>query len=139
MIIINAKNTIAGRLAAFAAKQALLGEEVRIINAEQAVISGDPKHILAHYQQKVKRGTPSKGPFFSRMPDRFLRRIIRGMLPYKKPRGREAYERILCYVGTPPEFEGKETVTLELSTVDKLPTLKYITIKEICSKLGGKA
>jgi large subunit ribosomal protein L13 len=138
MIIIDATNLIAGRMATTAAKQALLLEDVSIINAEKAVISGDKKFVCARYKQRVDRGVHSKGPFISKMPDRFLRRIIRGMLPMANARGREAYKRILCYIGTPEEFKGKETLKVIGADASKLPTVKKVTVGEVCKFLGAK-
>ena len=136
MIIIDAKDMIVGRVATVAAKKALQGAEVAIINSEQAVFTGNKKRIVTDWQEKYAMGVPRKGPFINRMPDRFLRRVIRGMLPYKKPRGAEAYKRIMCYLGEPKGLKGEKMVIQEAS-VDKLPTMKYLTVDELCKKLGG--
>ena len=82
-MIIDATNLILGRMAAFAAKKALLGEKVDIINCEKAVVSGSKRDVLARYKQKRER-TTIKGPFFPKVADRFVRRTVRGMLPYKQ-------------------------------------------------------
>ena len=135
--IIDATNTILGRLATVAAKKALLGEEVIIINAEKAVVSGEKQAVLAHWRQKYARGVPSKGPFIHRHPDRLIRRVIRGMLPYKTARGQEAYKRIMCYVGIPEAYAEKETIHLDEATKAKLPNTKYVTMLDISKNLGG--
>jgi len=83
-------------------------------------------------------GVPRKGPFYSKLPDRYVRRIIRGMLPYKQPRGRDAYERILCFIGIPTEFEKAELGRVPGAEASKLPNLKCLTIGKICEELGGK-
>ncbi|MFW5977014.1 MAG: 50S ribosomal protein L13, partial [Candidatus Nanoarchaeia archaeon] len=57
----------------------------------------------------------------------------RGMLPYKQPKGAEAFKRVLCYAGIPEEFKEAKTVNLDSAKVDKLPTLKYVTIHDILS------
>ena len=57
-MIIDAKDLILGRLASFAAKQALLGETVDIVNAEESVITGNKRWIIAHYVQARDRGNP---------------------------------------------------------------------------------
>ena len=98
-LIINAENLPLGRLAAFTAKQALLGAKVTIANCEKAVISGGKKNILADYKQRRARGTPSTGPFFPRSSDGIVKRAIRGMLPYKKGKGLDAFNRIRCENG----------------------------------------
>ena len=48
-MIINADGLITGRLASYAAKQALLGEKVDIINSEKACITGSKPQILEKY------------------------------------------------------------------------------------------
>jgi large subunit ribosomal protein L13 len=136
MIIIDATDAILGRLATYAAKQALLGEEVNVINSEKAVVSGAKKEVLAKFRQKFARGVPSKGPFVHRHPERLVRRTIRGMLPYKVPRGAAAYKKVMCYVGEPENFKGKETKSIA-GTKAKLPNTKYVTILEISKNIGG--
>ena len=49
-IIINATDGNLGRIASYAAKQALLGKEIIILNCNEAQITGNPKTILAKYQ-----------------------------------------------------------------------------------------
>lgn len=137
-MIIDAKNLIVGRFATVAAKKALLGEEVSVVNCDAAIITGSKKEVFARYRAKRAMGIPSKGPYHHRKADRFVRRIIRGMLPYKQEKGSEAFKRVMCYIGMPPEFEGKETVTFEKANVKKVPSLKYVTIQDICKELGGK-
>jgi large subunit ribosomal protein L13 len=135
MIIIDAKEAIVGRVATFAAKQALLGEEIAIINCEEAVITGKKTTIIANWRRKYAMGVPRKGPFIPRLSDRFMRRMIRGMLPYKTPRGMLAYRRIKCHVGD-PKFDGTPIV-IETASVEKLPNMKYMTVAALCKVLGG--
>ncbi len=136
-IIIDAQDAIVGRVAAYAAKQALLGQTVHIINAEKAVMSGAKRTSINEAKRKNAMGVPRKGPYFSKLPDRYVRRIIRGMLPYKQPRGRAAFERIMCYIGKPKSVEG-EAIRVPGADANKLPNLKYLTIGKICEELGGK-
>ncbi|MAE12936.1 50S ribosomal protein L13 [Candidatus Woesearchaeota archaeon] len=138
-MIIDATNKILGRLATQVAKQALLGEEVKIIHCDKAIITGNRSDILGKYKKRSERGIPTKGPFIPRMSDRFVRRAIRGMLPYKQPKGREAFKRVLCYVDLPKEFEGKEVASLTIADNTKLPNTNFTTVKEICEFLGGTA
>jgi len=134
-MIINAKDLIVGRFATIAAKQAILGEEVFIINSELAVITGSKKNILQKYQAQDNRGEPFHGPFLPKIPDRFLKRIIRGMLTYKKGKGREAFKRIKCYRGIPEGFKDKEAITIEKANVSKMQNLKYMTIGALCKEI----
>lgn len=139
MIIIDATNMILGRMATVAAKKALLGEDVRVINAGKAVVTGTKKDVVGRYITKSARGTPAKGPFIHRTPERFVKRTIRGMLPYKQSKGNAAYKRIICHKGVPKELEGKDTLKLEKMSTQKLSTLNYGTVETICRELGGKS
>jgi large subunit ribosomal protein L13 len=136
---IDGTGAIAGRISARAAKEALMGKTVNILNAEKIVISGSPEKIIEKYHTLIaEMGQPRKGPFIPRVPDKFMKRFIRGMLPYKQGRGKDAYKRIKFYIGTPEEFKDKKTEKAG-KKLEELPTLKYITIQRLCKALGGKA
>lgn len=138
MKIYNAQDLILGRLCSAVAKDILLGEEVAVVNCEKAIISGKKANTMARERVKRKRkGYPLKSQTHSRLPDRFVRRAVRGMLPWKTARGREAYKKVMCYRGIPASFQGKELLTLSKATVEKLPTLKYMTVGDICTHLTG--
>lgn len=137
-MIIDANNLILGRLGTYAAKKALLGEKIDIINCESCVITGKRNKIFEDYDNKLKRGIPSKGPFTRRMPDRFVKRAIRGMLPYQKGRGRIAFKKITCYMGVPENLKNQKFDTIKNANVEKLPNLRYIKIKDICIHIGAK-
>ncbi|MBR9676452.1 50S ribosomal protein L13 [Candidatus Woesearchaeota archaeon] len=138
MMIIDAEDQVVGRIATRAAKAALLGEQVRILNSEKAVMTGKPKSVLERFEQKRNHGAPLVGPYYPRNPDRILKRIIRGMLPYKKSRGRDALKRVKCYVGVPEEYAGKDAIKYEAAHLDKLSTTKYVRLGEISKLIGGK-
>ena len=133
--IINADGAILGRLSTNVAKRLLSGEEVAIINSEKAIITGKKSAIKNHYKQKREVGTYRKGPFFPRMPDRLVKRTVRGMIPYQTPHGRTAFKRLKCHIGIPKEFEGKKMEIIE--ETKKLPA-DYITIEELSRLLGAK-
>ncbi|MEM2915779.1 MAG: 50S ribosomal protein L13 [Candidatus Woesearchaeota archaeon] len=138
-INIDATNLIVGRMASYVAKQALLGHSVNIFNCEKAIMTGGKKFNVENYRHLIKEtGQPQKGPFLSRLPDRFVRRQIRGMLPHKKPRGAAAFKRIMCYVGVPEEFKGIKMQTLAWANSKHKRTMKLVTIGEICRSLGGR-
>ena len=137
-MIIDANNTILGRLGTYAAKKALLGEEIDIVNCENSVITGDRKRIFRDYERSFRMGIHTKGPFFYRMPDRFVKRAIRGMIPYKRERGKAAFKNIRCHIGIPEIFKDQKFETIKNATVGKVPNLKYVTIREICMHVGAK-
>jgi large subunit ribosomal protein L13 len=132
MKIIDGKDAVAGRLGTYVAKEALKGEEIKIVNCEQIIITGNKKNIKEKFEAKRKRvGSTQKGPKVSRASEKIVKRIIRGMLPnYRTGRGREALKRIKCYVGVPKEYEEikKISVGKNKSTFQKS---KSVNIKEI--------
>ncbi|MDD9953289.1 MAG: 50S ribosomal protein L13 [Candidatus Woesearchaeota archaeon] len=133
--VIDATDLLVGRLATQAARAALHGKNVKVINCEKAVFSGKKTMIIENWKRKYGMGVPKKGPFIHRFPDKFVRRVIRGMLPYKQPRGRDAFERIMCYIGNPDDAKGE---TIEGANAEKLPNTRYVRVGVICKELGGK-
>lgn len=141
-LIIDASNLILGRMASHVAKKLLSGYTVAIVNAEKAVISGSPKSIISEYREAAlsKRTwkRPMKGHKKVKRPDLIVKRVIRGMLPYKKPRGREAYKRLRVYLGLPKEYEGKSIATIPEASASKLSLGKYITVGELALNVGWR-
>jgi len=136
-MIIDAENMILGRLGTTVAKKALLGEEIQIVNCKDAVIVGTRQNILAKYKQRTDRTTPRKGPFIPRTSDRFVKRSIRGMLPYKKTRGRDALERIKCFKSIPESLKNQKILTLTKLNVLNTDNINFVKVQEICKHLGG--
>jgi large subunit ribosomal protein L13 len=132
----DATNLILGRMASFAAKKALLGETVNIVNCEKAIVTGNKKTLLLQFKRKRDMGIPSKGPFFPRSPERIVKRTIRGMLPYKQEKGMKAFKRIKCYTGVPENIKNAETI--KEADISKVPNLKYLKLEQISKYLGGK-
>ena len=137
-INIDAGECIVGRVATYAAKNALLGNTVNIFNCEKAIITGNPVVVREKYYHRIfKTGQPNKGPFISRMPDRFVRRIVRGMVDNKKGRGKAAFDRIMCYIGVPSDFKDRKLEKVAKG-VDELSSSKYQTIEVLCKSFGGR-
>ncbi len=132
--VIDAEGAVLGRLASVIAKKLLLGEEVIVINAEKAVITGSKERILERFSAKRERGDPIKGPFYPSRPDKLFKRVVRGMLPRKKARGREALKRLKVYIGNPQNLEGEKIG----KRVDDI-RCKYMVLGEVCRLLGWKA
>ncbi|NPA75528.1 MAG: 50S ribosomal protein L13 [Euryarchaeota archaeon] len=135
MKIIDADNMIMGRLASKVAKDLLRGEEIIIVNAEKAVITGNKEYIIEKYAKMREIGTPRKGPRYPKMPDRILKRTVRGMLPVKKGHGKEAYGRLKVYMGVPRELSDKKLEVYEDARNTKLKG--FITLKELSRHLGA--
>ncbi|MFW5990595.1 MAG: 50S ribosomal protein L13 [Candidatus Nanoarchaeia archaeon] len=137
-MIINAENKILGRLAAFAAKQALLGETVKIVNCEKAVISGNKADVFEKFRARRNRGIPLGGPYYRRSPEQIVKRSVRGMLPYKKGKGKSAYKNILCYSGVPADLANESFTEIEGADYSKLQKTRITQVKEISKELGAK-
>lgn len=137
-LLVDANNAVAGRLAAVVAKQLLQGEHVVIINAEKAVLSGNRASLILQYKERLgirTRTAPWKGPMHPRQPDRILRRIIRGMVPWKKDRGRKAMKRLRVYTGTPEGLKTKRN--LDISEYERVGR-RTTYLGEIAQELGWK-
>src|SRR6056297_3435408 len=99
-VVVDARDCILGRVASQVAERALDGERVAVVNAERAVITGSEDDVMKTYRTRAELGS-DRGPNYPKRPDMIFKRSIRGMLPHKKPRGREAFEGIRVYVGNP--------------------------------------
>ncbi|MEK6849545.1 MAG: 50S ribosomal protein L13 [Nanoarchaeota archaeon] len=139
MIVIDAADSIVGRFCTHAAIHALKGSNVSIINCEKALMTGSRAWIFAKYgHARSDRGQIRHGPYIHRGSDKFVRRIVRGMLPWSKERGQTAFRRVMCYIGVPPQFKDVKAEQVKGAHLSKLNTLKYIKIGDLCKHLGAK-
>lgn len=136
--IINANGLILGRMASTVAKRLLKGEEIIIVNSENAILSGKKQSKVAEAKQFLEVGSPRMGPFHYRRPDRVVRRTVRGMLPFKQPKGKQAYRRLKVFIGTPDELKEKKMETIESAQAKKL-TCPYFTVGEFSKEIGWNA
>ncbi len=138
-INIDGKDCILGRICTYAAKQALIGKKVNILNCEKIMISGDPKITKAKYKHTLsEKGQPHKGPYVPKMPDRFVRKVVKRMLPHTTARGKEALKRTMCYMGIPSKFKDTKLEKIQKASTEKLPSLKKCSVLDVCRHLGGK-
>ena len=131
MKIIDGKNAVLGRLASYAAKELLKGEEIVIVNCGKIIITGNRKNIEKEFHEKrSKVGSGQKGPKHHRVSYKIVKRTIRGMLPdFREGRGREAYKKLRCYSGIPKELqESKKIVS------GKEKKTKFVEVMEISKK-----
>ena len=139
MILLNAEGAVSGRLASFAAKKALQGEEIVIVNAEKAVLTGSKEAAFKKLKTRLdlqSKGNPTIGPKFSKMPDRVLRRTVKGMLPPKSKRGTEALHKIKVFISIPTAYKDKEFTEVKNATDRGIQ--KHVELGEICKLLGAK-
>lgn len=126
--IIDGENTVLGRLASYVAKEAMRGEEMVVVNCEQIIITGNKKNIKEHFEKRrTKVGSGQKGPKYSRVDEKIVKRAIRGMLSnHRKGRGKEAYRRIKCYAKIPKEYKDSKKINIDTGNKNK-----FIKVKEI--------
>lgn len=132
--IIDSEGAVLGRLCTVVAKRLLNGEEIAVVNAEKAIVTGKKVMIKQHYKHEREVGTYRKGPFYPRMPDRMMKRTVRGMLPYQEPHGRTALKRLKCYIGVPKEMQGQSFE--KIASAEKHPA-NYMTLQEVAQFLGA--
>ncbi|MBO8183087.1 MAG: 50S ribosomal protein L13 [Archaeoglobus sp.] len=135
--VIDAKGHVLGRLSSILAKRLLSGEKIVVVNAEKAVITGEKSMVFERYLEKYERGSKEKGPYYPRHPERIFKRTVRGMLPWKSRRGREAYRNLKVFIGVPEELRDREKEVVEQAMLEKISkTEKYVTVGEVSEFLG---
>ena len=134
VVIIDSEGAVLGRLCTAVAKRLLNGEEIVVVNSEKAIVTGKKVMIKEHFKHEREVGTYRKGPYYPRMPDRIMKRTIRGMIPYQEPHGRTAFKRLKCYIGVPKDLQGKSFE--KISNAEKHPS-NYMTLQEVAQFLGA--
>ncbi len=139
-IIIDASEHIAGRLCSYVAKLLLNGKRVIILNCEKAVISGNKASILKEQFDYLKIASvinPKHTPRHPRRPDKIITRMIRGMIPRRKPKGINAMKRLRVYIGIPEEYASTKAIRIEDAKITR-PISYYTPIYEIAKLIGWR-
>ena len=136
MAIIDAKNHVVGRLASVVAKRLLDGEDIVVVNAEKALITGDRAMLFKEFKFRREVGSTRKGPYYPRRPDRILERAIKGMVPHKRPRGRMVLKHLKVFVAVPEEYKDKKHEKIPEAT--HVTTARYLSLEEISRNLGSE-
>ena len=133
-INLEGKDAVLGRLGSYVAKELLKGNSVNIINSEEVIISGKIDSFVERIKvlRRKGRGGSLKGPKYNRRADLLLKRMIRGMLPWDKPKGRAAYKQLKCFVG---ETVIEEEKLGEIKQLNHKKPMKYFKLKEAMAYL----
>jgi large subunit ribosomal protein L13 len=134
-VIVNAEGLVLGRMCSKIAKRLLNGEQIIIVNAEKAIISGKKKSKVAEAKEFLEVGAPERGPFHSRRPDRIVRKTVRGMVPWPQPKGKNAYKRLKVFMGIPKELKDQKMETVEQASAAKLKG-PHFTLAELATEIG---
>ena len=138
-ILLDATDQVLGRLASYAAKNALSGNMVVVLNAEKAVISGRKSNIVEEAKRRLKTRTlanQTTAPVHQRRPDLYFRRVVRGMLPWKKAKGKAAFHRVSVFIGVPEEYSNRKAARVPEADASKLRTA-YMTLEDLAKEIGG--
>ena len=135
VILVNADGLILGRMSSLVAKKLLNGEKVIVVNAEKALISGKKKSKVTEAKEFLEVGAPLRGPFHYRRPDKILRKTVRGMLPFKQPKGKNALKKLKVFISVPEYLKDQQMVTLEEAQAAKLKG-PYFTLAELAKEIG---
>lgn len=137
-IVVDATDHIAGRLSANVAKLLLKGNRVSVVNCEKIMISGTRSNIVREYREFLEIASilhPKHGPFHPRRPDTIMKKMIRGMLPRKKPSGLSAHKRLRTYIGSPRELGPLEKIQFEKAKIRR-SAADYTTMGELGRTVG---
>ena len=135
--VIDGDGLILGRMSSIVAKRLLAGETIDIVNAEKMVVSGKKQMVINKEKEFLNVGGHEKGPVHFRQPHRIVRRTIRGMLPYRKAHGKEAFKRLKVHIGVPEELSGAELEKMEKYHSSNL-NRRFVTVGEIAENIGWK-
>jgi len=136
-IVLDATGLVLGRMGGIVSKRLLQGERIMIVNAEKAVISGRKVSRVSEARLFLEVGHLGHGPYHPRRPDQIIRRTIRGMLPWRKPKGKEAYKRLRVFIGVPDEIKDRAVETIPQANASKL-RCPYFTVGEFAKEIGWK-
>jgi large subunit ribosomal protein L13 len=140
IIVVDAANCIAGRMCSHVSKLLLQGNRVMIVNAEKAMLSGKRAKTIEQYKEHLEINSvtnPIHGPFHPRRPDTMLTKMVRGMVPKRKPSGMTAFGRLRVYIGVPEEMKKAKMESFSDSKITK-PEAYYISVGEVAKELGWK-
>jgi len=139
-VVVDATSCVAGRMCSHVSKLLLQGKRVAIVNAEKAMLSGNRYKTIDSYKEHLGINSvtnPIHGPFHPRRPDTILSKMVRGMVPKRKPSGIGAFKHLRVYTGVPEDMKGAKMESFEDSKITK-PESYYISIAEVAKQIGWK-
>lgn len=129
--IIDAEDKVLGRLATNIARTVKDGEEVKVVNSEKVVISGNAEEVKDHYRQKYERGSRDFGPYYPKRPDKILKRVVRNMLPDDSEES-----MVRTYLSVPHELDTDEVKVPDVKEGEDLKMRNYVKLGEVSEYIG---
>ncbi|MEM0120962.1 MAG: 50S ribosomal protein L13 [Thermoprotei archaeon] len=139
-VYLDGEGQILGRLASIVAKSLLNGNKVIVVNADKLVLKGSWLSIEKEWQARLALKSAINPFRYSPKryirPDMYFKRVVRGMLPWRKPKGKQALRRLRVYIGIPKHLENVKFINYEdiYSGVSK----RYVTLGQIAARFGWK-
>lgn len=142
-VLIDAEDMILGRLASAVAKLLKYGYRVYVVNAERAVISGNPHTVKESYalwfEIKTLRNPQKWSPHRPRNPVSIVKYTVRGMLPKSPFKKVSLLKKLRVYIGYPEEVKKMNLRQMEIPEA-RANRLKheYVTVGEVAKYLGWR-
>ena len=140
LIVVDGTNCISGRLCSKVSKLLLQGNRVSVVNSEKVMVSGNKYEVIESYKDKLEVSSvtnPIHGPFHPRRPDTIITKMIRGMVPKRKPSGIQAFKRLRVYIGIPDELKNSALQTFDDAKITKQQSF-YISMGDVAKQIGWK-
>jgi large subunit ribosomal protein L13 len=140
LIVVDGTNCISGRLCSKVSKLLLQGNRVSVVNSEKVMVSGNKYEVIESYKDKLEVSSvtnPIHGPFHPRRPDTIITKMIRGMVPKRKPSGMQAFKRLRVYIGIPDELKNSTMRTFDDAKITKQQSF-YISMGDVAKQIGWK-
>jgi len=138
-IVVDGTDHIAGRLASNVAKLLIQGNRVSVVNCEKIMMSGTRANQIKEAREFLEINSIinyKHGPVHYRRPDTIMAKMIRQMLPFdRKPSGKESYQRLRTYIGSPKEIKSLGKIQFEKAKI-KRSAANYTSVGELCRVIG---
>lgn len=132
-IVYDGSEAVFGRIASLIAKDLLKGNSVDLINCEKMIVSGDKKLLAKKILQKREMGSGGsrKGPKYPRTNEKLVKRMIRGMLPWDRMKGRDAYRNLKVHDSYSDDGKKISSECKDIIKLDHRKPMKFASISEI--------
>ncbi len=140
LIVVDGTNCVSGRLCSKVSKLLLQGNRVSVVNSEKVMVSGNKYEVIESYKDKLEVSSvtnPIHGPFHPRRPDTIITKMVRGMVPKRKPSGMQAFKRLRVYIGVPDELKNSTMQTFDDAKITKQQSF-YISMGDVAKQIGWK-
>nr|ACO11694.1 60S ribosomal protein L13A [Caligus rogercresseyi] len=142
-VVIDGRGHLMGRLASIVAKFILNGNRVVVVRCEGINMSGNFYRNKLKYLKFLRlrcNVKPSRGPFHFRAPSKIFLRTVRGMVPHKSERGKEALKRLQTFEGVPPPYDKKKKMVIPsaLKVMRLKPGRKFCSVGRLSHDVGWK-